>query len=199
MTSFSLTCLASSNFLLSKSKIILRWKSSHISKEDACWRTYPPDRLVYRMLWSVLWSSSTTCAFLQKKGFNGKYEMDVIDRYRRIKKILNNKTLSAMAYAVIFYAQNLKNFTIPLQSTQPMITVLHSKMVKVSLEKVYERWVNFKVNWTWHEFFPSDDFTFCLCVMSTDSKHLLLWKTFNRVKLAPLVSNRLCDWCIFLF
>ena len=134
LTSFSLTCLASSNFLLSKSKIILRWKSSHISKEDACWRTYPPDRLVYRMLWSVLWSSSTTCAFLQKKGFNGKYEMDVIDRYRRIKKILNNKTLSAMAYAVIFYAQNLKNFTIPLQSTQPMITVLHSKMVKLVKE-----------------------------------------------------------------
>ena len=60
--------------------------------------------------------------------------MDVIDRYRRIKKILNNKMLSAMAYAVIFYAQNLKNFTIPLQSTQPMITVLHSKMVKLVKE-----------------------------------------------------------------
>ena len=51
-----------------------------------------------------------------EKGFDGKYEIGASDRYKRIKKTLNNKTLPAIAYAVIFYHQDFKNFQIYSQS-----------------------------------------------------------------------------------
>ena len=64
-----------------------------------------------------------------EKRFNGKCEICASDQYKRITKTLSNKMLPAIAFAVIFYAQDFKIFTIPLQLKQRMITVLYSKMV----------------------------------------------------------------------
>ena len=64
-------------------------------------------------------------------GFKGKNGVGVSERYRRIKKILTSKKLLAIMSAVINVAQEFKNFTLPMQSTEPMITVLFSKMQKL--------------------------------------------------------------------
>lgn len=69
-----------------------------------------------------------------EKGFKGKYGIGASERYIRIKKNLTNKKLPVVAYAIIYFAQDFKNFTVPLQSKQPMITVLHSKMIKLVTE-----------------------------------------------------------------
>ena len=64
-------------------------------------------------------------------GFKGKNGVGVSERYRHIKKILTSKKLLAIMSAVINVAQEFKNFTPPMQSTEPMITVLFSEMQKL--------------------------------------------------------------------
>ena len=64
-------------------------------------------------------------------GFKGKNGVGVSERYSRIKKILTSKKLLSIMSAVINLAQEFKNFTLPIQSTEPMITVLFSKMQKL--------------------------------------------------------------------
>ena len=65
-----------------------------------------------------------------EKEFNGKYGIRASDQYKRIKKTLNNKTLPAIAFTVIFFALDFKIISILWQLKQPMIIVLYSKMVK---------------------------------------------------------------------
>jgi len=69
-----------------------------------------------------------------QKGFNGKSGIAASERYIRIKNALTNKMLPSIAYSVIFIAQDYKAFTVALQSKQPMITCLFTKMQKLLKE-----------------------------------------------------------------
>ena len=121
ISSLSLTFLASSSFLLSKSRIILRWKLSQISREDTWWIICPCDGLVYRM---VCWGrvmmeqfNNLYKYFLRvlpiKERFNGKYRIGASDQYKRIKKTLNNKMLTAVCSH--FLCSEFQKFYDPLK------------------------------------------------------------------------------------
>lgn len=62
-----------------------------------------------------------------------------------------------------------------------------------------EALANVKVWWTWQEFFSSDGFTliYFLYVVSNDSKHLFLLKSFSLVRLVPLGFSPIFDLCIY--
>ena len=63
--------------------------------------------------------------------FKGKNGVGASAKYLPIKKLLTSKKLPVIMTAVIYVAQVFKAFTIPLQTTQPMITVLFPKMQKL--------------------------------------------------------------------
>lgn len=65
-------------------------------------------------------------------------DLGVSEWYICTKNALNNWKLSAIVYSVIYIAHVLKNFTIPLQQSNPMVTVLFPRIQKLLKELLFK-------------------------------------------------------------
>ena len=63
--------------------------------------------------------------------FKGKNGAGASSRYLRSKKLLMTKKLPVIIAAVIYVADVFHAYTIPMQTTRPMITVFYTKMIKL--------------------------------------------------------------------
>ena len=63
-------------------------------------------------------------------GFKGK-GIGSTERYKRINSLLNNKDLLPCMTFVVFVSQDFRKFMLPLQTSAPMIHVLHSMEMKL--------------------------------------------------------------------
>jgi hypothetical protein len=66
----------------------------------------------------------------KQSGFKGK-GIGSTERYKRISILLNNKALFPCMTFVVFVSQDFRKFMLPLQTSAPMIHVLHSMEMKL--------------------------------------------------------------------
>ena len=67
----------------------------------------------------------------KQSGFKGKTGVGSTERYKRISTLLNNKVLFPCMTFVVFVSQDFRKFMLPLQTSAPMIHVLHSMEMKL--------------------------------------------------------------------